>query len=450
MSALRLLLVKDLRLLVRSRGLLAMLVLYPLLVSALAVTAFQAGDRTPRLAIVNLDVAGRTVQVGEERLSVDDYIARIGADAHLIPLDPRAATDALAQGRIDGIVTIPRGFVADLQSGLRAPTVTLTTGTRSPFTAEALERRLRAEVFRLNQALARGYVDQVMGLVDIVINGGRLGLFGRSADALGLVASRERVRDIQHDLRAKGDAPTARRLEPLIHFIDQTKANLDLAGPAAGVIRAPIELRAETDSGHSTGGQRLLTTFGLAAALLVILGLAALLLGAAGIASEQDDNVLQRLTRGLAPAPVIVVAKVALVAVLVALAGLVVLGGLALGGLVEVGHWWLWPPVLILFGAACGALGCLIGSLARDGRAALLVTFMVSVPLIALPLLPGALAERSASLVPSGPAFTLLRNLLWQPSLNAASVLAAIGALVVMTALAGALAAVAIGRRARA
>src|SRR5690606_18495711 len=102
--------------------------------------------------------------------------------AEIVELDADEAAAALDDGRVDAVVTIPEGFVADLQSGLRTPVVTLATGPRSPIEAQAIARRLEAGVFRLNQRLAEAYVDQVVALVDLVLNGGRLGAFGRTAD----------------------------------------------------------------------------------------------------------------------------------------------------------------------------------------------------------------------------------------------------------------------------
>ena len=48
---------KDLRVLVRSRGLLAVLIGYPIVIAILLAIALSGGDRRPGVAFVNLDAA---------------------------------------------------------------------------------------------------------------------------------------------------------------------------------------------------------------------------------------------------------------------------------------------------------------------------------------------------------------------------------------------------------
>ena len=441
-----LLLRKDLRLLARSPGLLAVLVVYPVLVSLLLAAALQEGGREPRLAIVNLDGAGRTVEVAGERLSVDDYIARIGDDAQAALMPAGEAREALDDGRVDAVITIPEGFVSDLRSGLRSPVIRLAASRRSPIAAEALERRMEAAVYRLNRGLAEGYVEQVVALVDLVVNGGRLGLFGRSGDALGLVRSRALVRAIQADLRDEGRPALAGRMEALVAFIDETRANLDLAAPAANAIRSPIELEVEAGGGDRPP----LTGFGLAAALLVSMGLAGVLLGAAGVASERDDGVLDRLARGLVRPWVLTAEKMVLTAAIAGAVGAALLAGIALVGDVAVGRVLWWIPALALTGLALGGLGALAGALARETRTALLAAFMLTVPLVALALIPGGgPAGVAASLVPFGPAFDLMQALLVEPRPDGGRLAADLAALAAMAAIAGGAAALALARRAR-
>ncbi len=440
-----LLLGKDLRLLARSPGLALLLVAYPLLVSLLVVVALQAGERTPVIAFVNLDTAGRTVDVGGERLSVDDYAARLADDAEVVEMGADAAAAALDEGRVDAVVTIPEDFVADLQSGLRAPVITLATSPRSPIEAQALTRRLEAGVFRLNQRLAEGYVDQVVALVDLVVNGGRLGAFGRTGEALGLVESRRLVLELQEDLRTAGDRESAERLDRLIEFIDATRRNLDLAGPASDAIRAPIELEVVEGSGDRDP----LTAFGVAGALLMSLGLAGVLLGAAGLAGERDDNVLGRLSRGLVPGWALVAGKMAYAALVCAAVGTVLVVMLALTTDLDVGAWALWPVALLLTGLAAGGLGVVAGALAGDARTALLGALMVALPLLALALLPGDGAGAVSAVTPFGPAFDLFQGLLVDPSPDAGRTWAAAGRLAAVAGVLGTLASVVLTRRAR-
>jgi ABC-type multidrug transport system permease subunit len=439
-----LLLRKDALLLRRSPALVLVLVVYPILVALLVAVALQSDERRPDVAVVNLDTSGRTVSVAGNRLSVDDYIDRLAQDVDVRRLDPAAAADALDAGRVSAVLTIPEGFIADLQSGVRQPALQLATSRRSPIEADAIKRRLEAAVYRLNQRLATGYVEQVLELVDLVTNGGEIGIFGRTGDALGLKRSRTLVTGLQARLRASGDGATAGQLGPLVNFIDETQRNLDLAKPAANAIRAPIVLQVT----EGAAGREPLSAFGFAGALLVSLGLAGTLLAAAAMSSEREDGALVRLRRGLVSAGGLVGEKMAFTAAACLVVGLALLGGVALFTDLAVGRWGLWLAVLLLAGLAFGAFGVLIGALARDTRSALLIALMVALPLMALGLVPNSgVANAVSEVVPFGPAFDAFQTLLVEPAIDGGELLLTLGQLALIGAVLAVAAAVAVRRR---
>lgn len=440
-----LLLGKDLRLLVRSPALLLVLVAYPVLVAVLVALALQSDERRPDVALVNLDTSGRSVVVGERRLSIDDYVDRLAEDVDVRELSADDAADALDAGRVSAVLTIPEGFISDLQSGVRQPSIRVDASRRSPIEADAIVRSLEAAVFRLNQSLAVGYVDQVLELVALVTEGGEIGIFGRTGDALGLRESRRLVLDVQERLREAGQVAAAAELAPLVVFIDETQRNLDLAKPAANAIRAPIELEVS----EAAAGREPLSAFGFAGALLVSLGLAGVLLAAAATSSEREDNVLARLGRGLVSAPALVAEKMVFTAIACLAIGLALLAGVALFTSLAVGRWALWLPVLVLAGLAFGAFGVLAGALARETRTALLAALMLALPLLALGLLPdAALASAVSQVVPFGPAFDAFQALLVEPSLDAGTIATDLGHLALLAAVFGAAATLVIRRRA--
>jgi ABC-2 type transport system permease protein len=440
-----LLFLKDARLLGRTPALLLVLVAYPLLVALLVALALQSDERKPDVALVVNDTSGRSVEVGERRLSIDDYVDRLSDDVNVRELSADAAQTALDDGRVAAVLTIPEGFISDLQSGVRPPALELTASRRSPIQADAIERRLEAAVFRLNQSLATGYVEQVLRLVDLVIDGGEIGIFGRSGDALGLRRSRALVLSVQAQLREAGQDAAARRLAPLLNFIAETENNLDLARPAANAIRAPIEIEVS----ESAEGREPLSAFGFAGALLVSLGLAGVLLAAAAMASEREDHALARLRRGLIGAPSLVAEKMVFTAVACLVVGLLLLGGVAIFTSLTVGRWGLWLAALLLSGLAFGALGVLAGALARETRTALLVALMLALPLLALGLLPDAdIANAISQAVPFGPAFDAFQTLLVEPALSAGEISLTFGHLALLAAVFGGLATWAVSRRA--
>ncbi len=419
------------------------MVVYPILVALLVAVALQSEDRRPSVAVVNLDAGGRSVEVGGRRLSVDDYVDRLSEDVDVSLLSPEEATDALDAGRVGAVVTIPDRFIADLQSGVRQPVLRLATSRRSPIEADAIQGSLEAALYRLNQSLAVGYVDSVLRLVDLVVNGGRIGFFGRTGDALGLRRSRVLVVTMQERLRAAGEPLIASQLEPLLNFIDETQNNLDLARPAANAIRAPIELEVV----EAEPGREPLSAFGFAAALLVSLGLAGILLGASVMSTEREEATLTRLGRGLVSPWSLVAEKTAFTASVCAVVGLILLAVVA--GLTDlaVGRWGLWVIAVLLAGLAFGAFGDLAGALAREARTALLAVLMVGLPLIGLSVLPGAPAKVIGELVPFGPAFDAFQTLLVEPTVPGADLARTFGQLALIALAFGVAAALVVRRR---
>lgn len=439
----RLLFTKDLRVLGRSRGLVAILIGYPVIIAILLALALSGGDRRPSVAFVNLDQQGRTVLVGNDRLSVDDYAAKIEQDVDLKRLGATEAQQALSDGKVSAILTIPDGFVADLQSGIRSPVITLQTNPRNPIEAQAIERNMEAAVFRLNQALATAYVDQVLNLVKLVQQGGDVQIFGRAGKLEGLASSAKVLRQVQRELIKAKQPALAKRLAELNDFIDGVNTNLDLAKPAAKSIASPIRL----DIQSGAPGREPLSALGIAAALVVGLGLLGVLLSAALLSAEREDGVLSRLGRGLVGPGTIITQKAVLSALATLVVGMVLLGVVALTTSVSVGRWAIWVLALVVAGLAFGAFGLLIGALARETRTALLAALMITLPLAVIALIPGNdIAFWVSAVAGFGPAARVFQELLVDPEVTG-TLWAGIGLLAIIALVYGVVARIALGRR---
>jgi ABC-2 type transport system permease protein len=121
----------------------------------------------------------------------------------------------------------------------------------------------------------------------------------------------------------------------------------------------------------------------------------ALLLAAGAAAAEKDEGTIGRLRRGLVTFGQLVWAKAALASVV----GLVLGAAIAIvfGIVVEIGgvtggEPWSRLPLLFvgvaLVGAVVGAVGVLLGALAREARTASLLAVLVVLPVIFLGLVP--------------------------------------------------------------
>ncbi|HEY4413412.1 MAG TPA: ABC transporter permease, partial [Gaiellaceae bacterium] len=121
----------------------------------------------------------------------------------------------------------------------------------------------------------------------------------------------------------------------------------------------------------------------------------ALLLAAGAAAAERDEGTIGRLHRGLVSLGQFVWAKVALAAVVGLALGAalaLVFGIVAEVGGVTGGEPWARLPLLLagvlLAAAAVGAVGTLLGALAREARTASLLAVLVVLPVVFLGLVP--------------------------------------------------------------
>jgi ABC-2 type transport system permease protein len=435
---------KDIRLLLRGRGLLAMLIGYPLIVAALVTVALQSGERRPSIAFVNLDTSNRTVRVGDQRLGVADYERRLAAEVDLERLSADAARAALDDGRVSAVLTLPAGFISDLQSGIRSPTIGLDVSRRSPIEAQSISRRLESAVARLNQELAGTYVAQTLDLVRIIVEGGDVAIFTRQGNVLGLKRSERLVRQLQQILTRQGQRLLANRMDPLLNFIVEAGVNLELANDAATALSRPIALKVP----DPPTGREPLSGFGFAGALLVSLALVGVLLAAASLAAEREDNTLVRLRRGLIRTEALVGEKVTFAAVVSLVIGLILLAIVAVATSLAVGRWALWLPTLLLSGLAFAGFGVLVGALARETRTGLLAALMLALPLIFLGLFTESPAASTISeFFAFGPAFRTFQTLLVEPSLVAGDIVLRFGQLALLAAVFTGAAAVALRRR---
>ena len=419
---------KDLRVLARSPLLLGVLVVYPLLVAGLVGLVAGYGSAKPRVALVDEDHLPQLVTLGGHRFRIQDAIDEVGKNVHLVRMDPGAARRALATGRVVATLTVPPGFLADLKSGVNAPSLVYQT-TRGGISSRVTQQ-VQALVFALDRELQTAYVRTDLRYVRLIVRGGRATFGGQTYDVLGL----ERMRTLLQQL------PRSAERDRIAEFARIAGVALTQTGSLLAATANPIRLeRAREDSRSS-----LLSAQVQAYALALTITFLALLLAAGAIASERDENAIGRLARGLATLGELVWAKVALAAVVAVALGLAI--ALVFGVIVQVGgvvggEPWARLPLLVaglaVAGAALGALGCLLGALARDARSASLVAVLVVMPVVFLGLVPREVAPVAgwlsdalpfahavryfaSSLYDPSPWGTVLRELLWLAGLGLA------------------------------
>ena len=394
MKTVRTLLGKDLRVLRRSGWVLVALVLYPLVVAVIVgLVVRYAGDR-PRIALVDEDGLPAVLEVGGQRFDVEQIFGQAAEDVELVRLDRETADRRLATGEVLGVVVIPEGFESDLRGMVQQPRVVLrTTGTSL---ANRIVEKVQALVYGVNLELQQAYIAANLEYVDLLLEGGSGVFFGDEFEVIGLNEAAERL-----DALAESPDPAVRmEAAELANFVRQAQLALAATDESLQATANPIELVQE-----ESGGRALLLSADVQAyALALTLAFVTLLVAAAAIAGERDENVFGRLTRGLVRLGELVAEKIVFVAVVGAAIGLVlaiVFGLVVELGEVEGGEPWQRLPLvavgLLLAGAAFGALGVVIGAIAREARAATLIALLVALPIVLIGLVPSSIVPAAGA-----------------------------------------------------
>jgi ABC-2 type transport system permease protein len=427
MTRVRLVLAKDLRVLRRSPVLVAVLVAYPLLVAGLVGLVAGYGSSKPRVALVDEDHLPATVVVGGKRFRINDAIDEVAKNVHLIRMDRDEAQRQLETGRVVATLVVPPGFLADLRSGLSAPSLLYETSRGG--LSSRVTQQVQALVYSLNLRLQQAYLATDLHYVDLIVRGGTANFAGRKYQVLGL----QRMGALLDEL------PRRPQVDQIREFARIAGVALTQTGSLLSSTANPIRLERAREPSRSSFLSAQVQAYALALSVTFL----ALLLAAGAIAAERDENTIGRLARGLVSLGQLVWAKVALaglVAVALGLAIALVFGVIVEAGAVAGGEPWARLPLLavglLLAGASLGALGTLLGALAKETRTASLVAVLVVMPIVFIGLVPrqvspfaGWLSDAlpfvhavryfASSLYDSDPWGTIARELAWLAGLGA-------------------------------
>ncbi|HXR11261.1 MAG TPA: ABC transporter permease [Gaiellaceae bacterium] len=384
MTAAWLILRKDLRVLLRSPLLLGALVAYPVVIAILVGLVAGYASSKPRVAFVDEDNLPSVVSVAGHRFHLQTVIDDVAKQVTLVRLGPAEAARELADGKVVATITVPPGFLGDLETTVVSPHLVLKTGSGG--LAPRVTQQMQALVYQLNQQLQAGYITANLEFVQLLLHGGKGHFLGRNFDVLGLARTQQELAQM----------PSTERVAAIEHFVQQARVGLAQTGSALRATANPISLTQAKSHGRTWLLSAQVQSYGIAVTVTFL----ALLLAAGATAAERDEGTIGRLRRGLVSLGELVSAKVALAAlvgVVLGLAIVVVFGIVVEVGGVTGGEPWARLPLLLagvlLAAAAVGAAGALLGALAREARTASLVAVLVVLPVVFLGLVPrGAFA----------------------------------------------------------
>jgi hypothetical protein len=372
---------KDVRMLARTRGLLLLLILYPLVVAAI-VGGVLLNQGPPTIAFVNEDRSGDVVDIGGREFSVSEYVRRAEDNGvNVQEMTREEAERALDDGQVAGVLIIPQGTVATLRTQLSGARLEFLIGD-SPL-GSVVAQRMRGVIYNINLNISDALVDANREYLDKLVTGGEVVVDGEDFDLYGLAPIEDDLRDALEELEdTDADPELVERLERALEFAEDAGAAISLADNALEATAAPVRLDVERAKGKSP----LLTAQAMGFALAVSIAFVCVVLVGASLAAEKDEAVLGRLLRGLAKSWQVITGKLLLGALLAVL----FCSGLFVAFAVLESQAWARLPMLlgavVLSSLACSSIGALIAVLVRDARTATLVGILLILPLAPLAL----------------------------------------------------------------
>jgi ABC-type multidrug transport system permease subunit len=380
----RWLLLKDLQILRRSPLLVALLVLYPVVVSLLIGFALSRGPDKPRVAFVNLVPPGQnTISLGGETVNASRYASELFTSIQPVRVHSReAAIRKVRSGEVLAALIIPPDITQKLSTGLQSAQVEVVYNNEDPVKGRYVEQIINSRLADANAALSDKFKDIAIQDIRLLLDGGDFELLGRTLHILGL-------RRTEAILAAtlKTLPPTARQRPPLVQvrdFAGLAVSNLNLANDVLATVAQPVQVKRVALRGATTP----LSSFAVAVAVAVSLMFVTVLLASGMLALEREEGAFTRLVRGLVSHAGLLVEKIGLAAACAFLVALIMLCGIALLVGLEWSRFLQWVVALAAGAVAFAALGVAIGGLAREVRAASLLAFLLSLPVAFLALVP--------------------------------------------------------------
>jgi ABC-2 type transport system permease protein len=378
---------KDLLVLRRSPALLGVLIAYPLVIALLIGLTAAYANAKPRVAFVDLDHIPHVVDVGGASFDIDHLIGDVAKNVEIVRMSEGEAKSQLESGRVAAVVTVPQGFISDLKGLVTSPHLTLATGSGG--ITPRVRQQMQALVYNLNLRLQKAFIQADLEYVNLLLHGGKGRVLGRDFSIIGLDGTK----------RLLEQTPDSPQRKKVLDFVDDARLALALTNNAIRATATPIVLDEEKGQGRTSLLSAQVQAYGLAITITFL----GLLLAAGALAAERDENAIGRLVRGLVGLGQLVVAKIGLAATVALGVGFAILVGFGVaveaGGVRGGEPWQRIPLVLVgvlLAGAAVGAVGALVGALARESRTASLVGVLVVLPVVFVGLLPKGIVPVAA------------------------------------------------------
>ncbi|MFZ1155677.1 MAG: ABC transporter permease [Solirubrobacteraceae bacterium] len=376
----RWLLAKDLLILRRSRLLVALLILYPVTIALLIGFAISASPSKPRVAIVDQTPPGETITLGGTRIGLDEYTNELFSQIQVVRVPTRAgAVSRVASGDVLAAIIIPPDIVSKISSGVSQAHVEVIyngDALKQSFVRSAINSTLA----QANLALSEQIKSVAVHDLNLLLAGGHLGALG-SQEVIGL---RQLPATLSAIARRQPPGNDRATLVRVAGFASLAANNLGLATDVLTTVSQPIAVNSTLLHGKRTP----LDTYAVVVAVSISLMFICVLLAAGGIALEREEHAIARLVRGLISREGLLAEKALLAATCAFVVAFAMLLGVSAFVSLDLSRMGMWVVALAFGALGFAALGIAIGALAREVRAASLLSFLLSLPLAFLALVP--------------------------------------------------------------
>jgi ABC-2 type transport system permease protein len=386
----RWLLIKDLQILRRSPFLVGILVVYPVAIALMIGFALSSPPGKPKVAFYNEVPPGQgTIHFGNQTINIASYAKELYKSIDPIKVHSEAeAIDKVKSGQALAAVIVPASIPAQIQSlvttGVGNPTVQLILNTKDPIERQYVDQAIKTRLADVETAVSKQVLRVAVSDLQQVLNGGSINLLGQNFPLLGLRKSNDLIKSAAATLPPNSPQRTA--LKQVSDFAGLAIEGLGFASPVLGSIGSPLTVQQTELAGRTTPTN----SYAVAIAVIVSLMFVTLLLASGMLAMERSEHAYPRLVRGLVTPEQLLSEKVLLSGGCAAALSLLMAAFVSLFVHLEWSRLPLWLLALVFAGLAFGALGVVIGALAREVSAASLLAFLISLPIAFVALVPAS------------------------------------------------------------
>ena len=386
----RWLLLKDLQILKRSPLLVGLLIVYPIAIALMIGFALSSPPGKPKVAFYNEVAPGKgKIGFGSQQINVASLAGQLLRSIQAVKVHSRAeAVAKVRDGEALAAVIIPAALPQEIQglvtSGVGSPTVELIVNTKDPIERQFVDPTISARLNDVEQAVSKRVLRVAITDLQQVLSGGTIQLLGQNFHLLGLRNSRTIIQGAIASLPPR--SPLRVALAQVVGFANLAIEGLGFASPVLGSIGRPLTVNETQLAGRTTPTD----TYAAAIAVIVSLMFVTMLLAAGMLAVERSENAYSRLVRGLVSPGELLSEKIVLSGGCATAVTLLMAAFVSLFVPLDWSRFELWVLALGLGGIAFGALGVMIGGVAREVSAASLFAFLVSLPVAFVALVPAS------------------------------------------------------------